>query len=68
MKIYRAALSYEDGVCLLWAPSKRAAQSGAAAMAIESEMTVMSIKAVDVPTTKADLIAWLNANLGTDNG
>jgi hypothetical protein len=70
VNVYRANLSTSDGVAVLWAASKRQAESKARAYAEDchDDASVLSIRLVRVPDTKPALLAWLNANLSTDNG
>ncbi len=56
-----------------WAEAKRRAEvTGDSPIRfkdfIDHEGRTASIEAVDVPTTKKALIAWLNTHLNTDNG
>lgn len=72
MKVYQVHWSAPDeGNCLHWAASKAEAVR-VARDAIEEgpsySMADFTIKAVDVPTSKRELLPWLNANFNRDNG
>lgn len=68
MKLHRADVSYMDGVMVFWGASKRQVEREAAKACTEHDGTFLRLVPVDVPTDRAGLVAWLNSNLGTDNG
>lgn len=68
MKVYRANISYMDGVMVLWGANKRKLQQHAASVCEQVEGTLLSLDARDIPTDRKGLVDWLNSHLGTDNG
>lgn len=66
MKIYRANISYSDGVLVMWGANKRTLEQQAAAYCKENEADFLHVMACDIPTDKVGLIAWLNAHFDTD--
>ncbi len=70
-----------EGNCQSWHPNERAArkelaqikrgdseQHSAADFEGEASVEPCGVEAINVPTNKAGLIAWLNQNFNTDNG
>lgn len=72
MKIYRCDCFDDDLGCRVsWHPSKREAEQHLRVFQQERNGEAMgpeSVKEVNVPTTKRDLLRWLNANFTSDNG
>ena len=71
MKVYQVHWSAPDGNCLHWAASKADAQKFAAETIGEGpsySMADFTIKTVEIPTSKGELLFWLNENFNRDNG
>ena len=68
MRLYRRTYSDPDhGTCLSWHRSEADAKQAARIDRLEIGRH-SSIEPVDVPTTKAGLLRWLNDNLDRANG
>lgn len=71
MRVWRCAFhDPELGQLLSWHGSK-----GEASLALRAQQRergeaqgVEAVEAIEIPTTKAGLLAWLNRNVKTDNG
>lgn len=74
MKLYKVNWSDESiGSMQRWFPSKAAANKGIKEIKAEYEddkdwTHMLYVTAVEIPTTKAGLIKWLNESFSTDNG
>lgn len=70
MKLYRAEWDDpDDGTIVSWHASKREAKSAVSdAIKNGNAQEPTSVKAVNVPTKKGELIAWLNLWVNRDNG
>lgn len=72
MKLYRLTWSDAwEGSCLAWVGSKAAAKKRRWEIAGELDRNVptsIDIERVEVPTSKEDLLEWLNTNLTRNNG
>lgn len=67
MRLHR--LDYQDddhGTIVEWFASQREGEARRRDLA--ADHFIFSLKAVEVPTNKADLIHWLNLYLNCDNG
>lgn len=71
MKIYKLSWQNpEEGSCMRWASSQEAAVKERMKVCEEHGVKRgdVSIDAVEIDTTKAGLIGWLNAQFTRDNG
>jgi len=71
MKVYRVDFQDAGEGCLVsWHASRREAEKYLHAQQRErgEAQGPETVRAVEIPTTRADLIGWLNRNLTTDNG
>lgn len=73
MKIYQVKFHHaQDGLKLSWHTSKTKADKDLHAQQREqgklNSVGVEEVNEVDIPTTRAALVDWLNLNLKTDNG
>ena len=75
MKVYRCQFYDKDqGACLSWHASQREAEKSLRAQQKErAELGDESggpegVEAVEIPTTRSALLAWLNAHFSRDNG
>lgn len=72
MRIYR--VDFYDvnlGACVSWQGNRRAAQAELRSLQRERGEPASGpegISAVEIPTSKAGLLAWLNRNFTSDNG
>lgn len=68
MKIWRCTFHGDPylGTMLSWHRSKRDAMNGRLELA--EDVTSVEVDAVEIPTDKSGLVAWLNHNFNTDNG
>ena len=66
MKIWKAELrDVDDGNMQVWDTSER----GVRKLAMnEWSVKPTAVKQIEIPTTKAGLVEWLNANFSRDNG
>ena len=73
MKLYRCDFTgISLGVCVSWHTTKAKAEKKLREHRRDNRgdgpIGVECVTAVNVPTTKAELVSWLNAHLNTDNG
>lgn len=73
MKVYRADWQGPDGCFMVWAASKREAvhlqrEAVTNASANGDHAAAGAVRRVDMPSTRAALISWLNRNCNSDNG
>lgn len=67
MKLWRAwHHDPSEGRCYVWASSERAVKQ--LARNDWGPLTAVEIERVEIPTTKAELVDWLNKNFSRDNG
>ena len=58
-----------DGNCYAWAATKgEVHQQKQRIRAHTGRKPEFDVEVVEIPTTKAELVAWLNAHFTTDNG
>lgn len=69
MKLWRAyTIDPHDGTIYRWAGDAKAACEARRELERDGYTNPTGIEAVDIPTSKAGLIGWLNDNFTTDNG
>lgn len=71
MRVWRCIYCHaQDGTLLSWHASRRAAAADLARLRRENgpEQGPAEVELVEIPTTRAGLIDWLNRNLQGDNG
>ena len=72
MIVYRVSFhDPSEGTMLSWYSTKRQAEAALRKLQFESPnepQGVETVDAIDIPTTRKGLIAWLNRNFNTDNG
>jgi len=73
MKLYKVKYCEVNGGCIdvfkqRWFGTQAEASKFKTAVKRDDEVQLEAFDTVDVPTTKADLLAWLNDNLHTVRG
>lgn len=68
MKLWRASTIHaHDGTLLRWGASERAVRQ-LARNDFDAHCSKPVFEQIDIPTTKAGLVDWLNDHFNTDNG
>lgn len=69
MKLYRAAIYDKDGGTILsWFSNRAEAERWVKTEQPTPAHGPFGVEPVEVPTDRAGLLGWLNANMTTDNG
>ena len=69
MKVYRIDASHRDiGRVVAWAATRAEARAAVQAFIKDGAIPLCEPQIFDVPTKKAELVAWLNWHIQTDNG